>query len=183
MRLRRIAFETLEMASLDEVGVVGGRVRDASIAVIALAYAVRVRGASHAGRTSARSTKTSTAMGSALYMSPEQMRYTRGVDHRTDIYALGIALYELLGDARLSGPGVGIGMACGDQHKARLGERVGIGGEDRQDIALGRPELELDAVEATEHDLLRGNRHLVPDAARGALSQAAVVLLEVGADA
>src|SRR5258707_87542 len=42
-------------------------------------------------------TRTGAAMGSALYMSPEQMRYTRGVDHRTDIYALGIALYELLG--------------------------------------------------------------------------------------
>ncbi len=41
-------------------------------------------------------TGTTTAMGSALYMSPEQMQQTRGVDHRTDIYALGIALYELL---------------------------------------------------------------------------------------
>jgi len=41
-------------------------------------------------------TKTMAAMGSALYMSPEQMQQTRGVDHRTDIYALGIALYELL---------------------------------------------------------------------------------------
>ncbi|MBK8255061.1 MAG: protein kinase [Polyangiaceae bacterium] len=41
-------------------------------------------------------TKTTAAMGSALYMSPEQMQQTRGVDHRTDIYALGISLYELL---------------------------------------------------------------------------------------
>lgn len=41
-------------------------------------------------------TKTTAAMGSALYMSPEQMQQTRSVDHRTDIYALGIALYELL---------------------------------------------------------------------------------------
>ena len=41
-------------------------------------------------------TKTTTALGSALYMSPEQMQASRGVDHRTDIYALGISLYELL---------------------------------------------------------------------------------------
>lgn len=41
-------------------------------------------------------TKTTTAMGSALYMSPEQMQETRGVDHRTDIYSMGIALFELL---------------------------------------------------------------------------------------
>jgi eukaryotic-like serine/threonine-protein kinase len=42
-------------------------------------------------------TKTSAVMGSMLYMSPEQMRASRAVDHRTDIYALGVSLYELLG--------------------------------------------------------------------------------------
>lgn len=40
-------------------------------------------------------TRTEAAMGSALYMSPEQMHETRSVDHRTDIYALGITLFEL----------------------------------------------------------------------------------------
>lgn len=41
-------------------------------------------------------TRTMAAMGSALYMSPEQMQQSKTVDHRTDIYALGITLYELL---------------------------------------------------------------------------------------
>jgi eukaryotic-like serine/threonine-protein kinase len=41
-------------------------------------------------------TKTSTIMGSPLYMSPEQMASTRDVDARTDIWALGTILYELL---------------------------------------------------------------------------------------
>jgi serine/threonine-protein kinase len=41
-------------------------------------------------------TRTSTVMGSPLYMSPEQMSSTRNVDARTDIWAMGIILYEVL---------------------------------------------------------------------------------------
>jgi serine/threonine-protein kinase len=41
-------------------------------------------------------TKTSAVMGSALYMSMEQMRSPKTVDRRTDVYALGVTLYELL---------------------------------------------------------------------------------------
>ncbi len=41
-------------------------------------------------------TKTSAIMGSPYYMSPEQMRSARDADTRSDIWALGIILYELL---------------------------------------------------------------------------------------
>src|SRR6187431_2674427 len=41
-------------------------------------------------------TKTSAVMGSPLYMSPEQMTASRQVDVRTDIWAIGVVLYELL---------------------------------------------------------------------------------------
>jgi eukaryotic-like serine/threonine-protein kinase len=41
-------------------------------------------------------TKTSAIMGSPLYMSPEQMTASRNVDARTDIWAIGVVLYELL---------------------------------------------------------------------------------------
>jgi serine/threonine protein kinase len=43
-----------------------------------------------------RMTSTSTVMGSPLYMAPEQMRSTRAVDARADIWSLGTILYELL---------------------------------------------------------------------------------------
>lgn len=41
-------------------------------------------------------TKTSAMMGSPLYMSPEQMTSVKEVDGRSDIWALGIILFELL---------------------------------------------------------------------------------------
>jgi serine/threonine-protein kinase len=41
-------------------------------------------------------TKTSALMGSPLYMSPEQMQSSKAVDSATDIWALGIILFELL---------------------------------------------------------------------------------------
>jgi serine/threonine-protein kinase len=41
-------------------------------------------------------TKTTAIMGSPFYMSPEQMQSTRGVDIRTDIWGLGVILYELV---------------------------------------------------------------------------------------
>lgn len=46
--------------------------------------------------TDMRMTKTSSVLGSPLYMSPEQMLSSRDVDARTDIWALGVILYELL---------------------------------------------------------------------------------------
>ncbi len=41
-------------------------------------------------------TRTSALLGSPLYMSPEQLTSARDVDARSDIWALGIVLYELL---------------------------------------------------------------------------------------
>jgi serine/threonine-protein kinase len=41
-------------------------------------------------------TQSTAVMGSPMYMSPEQMRASRDVDARTDIWSLGVCLYELL---------------------------------------------------------------------------------------
>ena len=41
-------------------------------------------------------TKTSAVIGSPFYMSPEQLRSAKDVDERTDIWSLGVILFELL---------------------------------------------------------------------------------------
>jgi eukaryotic-like serine/threonine-protein kinase len=41
-------------------------------------------------------TRTSTMMGSPIYMSPEQIQSSKDVDQRGDIWALGVILYELI---------------------------------------------------------------------------------------
>jgi serine/threonine-protein kinase len=41
-----------------------------------------------------RMTQTQSAFGTPLYMSPEHIRSVKNVDHRTDIWSLGVILYE-----------------------------------------------------------------------------------------
>src|SRR5205085_6292076 len=45
---------------------------------------------------SGRITGSNVVMGSVDYMAPEQRQRTRDADHRADIYALGVVLYEML---------------------------------------------------------------------------------------
>jgi len=44
-----------------------------------------------------RLTQTSAVIGSPRYMSPEQLRSSRDVDVRTDVWSLGVTLFEMLG--------------------------------------------------------------------------------------
>ena len=48
------------------------------------------------GQLQAGLTKTSTVMGTPYYISPEQLRSSKNADCRSDIWALGMILYELL---------------------------------------------------------------------------------------
>jgi serine/threonine-protein kinase len=45
-------------------------------------------------------TASHATLGTPAYMSPEQMRSSRTVDHRSDIWSLGVVLYELLQGAK-----------------------------------------------------------------------------------
>jgi serine/threonine-protein kinase len=63
------------------------------------------------GKEGAALTATRTMMGSPLYMSPEQVRSAKNVDRRSDIWSLGVILYELL-SGRLPFEGDNPGAIC-----------------------------------------------------------------------
>jgi serine/threonine protein kinase len=63
-------------------------------------------------------TGTHEVMGTLLYMAPEQMRRSHTVDHRADLYSLGVVLYEMLtGELPL-------GRFAPPSHKAAVDQRI-----------------------------------------------------------
>jgi serine/threonine-protein kinase len=55
-----------------------------------------------------RATQQGQAVGTPMYMSPEHVRNEKFIDHRTDIWAMGVVLYELLtGQTPFEADGIG----------------------------------------------------------------------------
>lgn len=94
-------------------------------------------------------TRTAAVFGTPLYMSPEQMLSARDVDARTDIWALGAILYELL-----AGHGPFLGETLAEVH-AR------VSSQPPAPLRVSRPDVppELEAVVLRCLEKERGRRY------------------------
>lgn len=78
--------------------------RRGSVKVADFGLAKLARPAANGGADDNRAAAENVVMGTPAYMSPEQRSHPDRVDHRTDIYALGAVLYEMLTGARPGTP-------------------------------------------------------------------------------
>ncbi len=73
------------------------RRKDGSVVVKVLDFGIsKAQGSSALAASPSALTSTKAMLGSPLYMSPEQLRSSKSVDHRADIWAMGVILYELM---------------------------------------------------------------------------------------
>ena len=107
LALRLVAQACLGLAKAHEVDVVHRDIKPANLFLarkdggevlvklldfgIAKVKMEQAQSAENAGLT-----RTGMMLGSPLYMSPEQARGAKGIDHRTDLWSLGVVLYQLL---------------------------------------------------------------------------------------
>ncbi len=140
----------------------------------------------------AKLTSAGAIMGTALYMSPEQIRGDASIDARSDIWALGVILYELIGgDPPWMGPTTRVAAAIVSEPAPKLTERAALPEPLAKTIhamleknAADRPQTIADVVfalapfappgsigaEVVEQVARRSQRHLGANVQRGASS-------------
>jgi len=69
---------------------------DSGVVVKVLDFGISKANQSSLGQTPGALTSTKAMLGSPLYMSPEQLRSSKNVDARADIWAMGIIMFELI---------------------------------------------------------------------------------------
>lgn len=94
-------------------------------------------------------TQTATMMGSPYYMSPEQMTSSKNVDARTDIWAMGVIVHQLL-TGKVPFEGNTIAEVCA----AVLSKPAPRLDETRSDIPLGLQEIVDKALEKNRENRL-----------------------------
>ena len=118
-------------------------------------------------------TATATIMGSPSYMSPEQLKSTKEVDARTDVWALGAVLYEAV-TGRPAFRGETVPQVCfliGSEESGAAIEPA-PGGAARVERAILACLDKKAETRATLVDLARALVGLAPDRARGCRSSA-----------
>lgn len=107
LALRIVAQACVGLAKAHAAGVVHRDIKpanlflakgdDGKVVIKLLDFGIAKVKMEHASETGdAGLTRTGTMLGSPLYMSPEQARGMKTIDHRADIWSLGVVLYELL---------------------------------------------------------------------------------------
>src|SRR5690606_27796390 len=89
-------------------------------------------------------TRSTAVLGTPHYMAPEQWRGSGAVDHRADIYALGVVLYEMLTGE--------LPLGAYEPTSHRQGVPPGLDEVVRRALAQ-RPENRYQAAREVQHDV------------------------------
>jgi len=151
LRVVRQVAEALEHAH--SRGVVHRDVKPTNIALTRTGRAMLLDFGLSSSDAATRLTRSGSQPGSLPYMSPEQVEGERQVDARTDVYSLGVTLWELLTLQR----------AFDDTSSAALRRKIVAGELPRPHELNGRVPRDVEIVCQTAMEIDRGRRYATAD--------------------